>query len=234
MAARTGTKEQRLLESDLYPPVKAHLEARGFLVKGEIGAADVVAMRPGEDPVVIELKTGFSLTLFHQAVERQKITDWVYLAVPRGKGRAYLSALKANIGLCRRLGLGLITVRPDDGCCEVHADPAPYRPRKNAARRGRLLREFERRSGDPTRGGTRGKVMTAYRQDALRCLAVLAPAPLKAMDVARAAGVPTARRIMADNHFGWFDRVERGIYRISEEGKDAMAAYAGDLASLSP
>ena len=35
-------------EADLYPPVKAHLVALGYEVKGEVGAADIVAMRGGE------------------------------------------------------------------------------------------------------------------------------------------------------------------------------------------
>jgi hypothetical protein len=36
-------------ETELYPPVKALLEGQGYEVKSEIGAADVVAVRDGED-----------------------------------------------------------------------------------------------------------------------------------------------------------------------------------------
>ena len=74
-------------ETELYPPVKAFLEGQGYEVKAEVGPADVVACRKGEEPLVVELKTGFSLTLVHQAVARQALTDVVYVAVPRGKGR---------------------------------------------------------------------------------------------------------------------------------------------------
>ena len=80
---------KRIQESDLYPPVKALLEGQGYEVKGEIGAADVVACRDAEEVVVVELKTGFSLSLFHQAIERQAVTDAVYVAVPRGSGRPF-------------------------------------------------------------------------------------------------------------------------------------------------
>jgi hypothetical protein len=80
-------------ETDLYLPVKNLLEGQGYEVKGEIGAADVVGVRGDEDPVVVELKTSFSLSLFHQAIERQAITDTVYIAVPRSSGRAGLKAL---------------------------------------------------------------------------------------------------------------------------------------------
>lgn len=221
-------------ETDLYPPIKAHLEAMGFEVKGEIGAADVVAMRDGDDPVVIELKTGFSLTLFHQGIERQKLTDWVYLAVPRGTGRRWLGALKSNKSLCRRLGLGLMTVRLKDGFVETHLDPGPYRPRQSAPRKGRLLREFTRRVGDPSKGGTKGQVMTAYRQDALRCLSVVAEQPTKASSVAQLTGVEKARQIMADDHYGWFDRVDRGIYTASPKGEAALSDYKPALEAISP
>lgn len=225
---------EKIRETDLYAPVKAFLEGLGFAVKGEIGAVDVLAVRDGEEPIVVELKAGFSLSLFHQAVARQAITDAVYVAVPRGTGRSFLKALAANLKLCRRLSLGLLTVRLKDGLVEVHADPLPYRPRQSTRRKETLLREFAKRSGDPTKGGaTRSGLMTAYRQDALRCLALLiAAGPAKAAEVARATGVPTARAIMADNHYGWFLRVERGVYAASEKGIAATALHATEIERL--
>ena len=87
-------------EADLYPPIKAYLQRQGYEVKGEVGAADVVGRR-GDDLVVVELKLGFSLALFHQGVERLLTTDHVYLAVQSG-GKA--KALKANVKLARRAG----------------------------------------------------------------------------------------------------------------------------------
>ena len=208
-------------ETDLYGPVKAYLEAQGYEVKAEVGPADIVAVRGDEPPVIVELKTGFALSLFHQAIERQAITDAVYVAVPVGKGAAFGKALKRNAGLCRRLGLGLITVRARDGLVTVHVDPGPYQPRKSKRRQARLLAEFARRDGDPNTGGsTRRTIVTAYRQDALRCARFLAEhGPTKAALVARATGVPNARRIMADNHYGWFCRVATGTYDLDPKGE---------------
>ncbi len=224
----------RVAETDLYAPIKALLEGQGYVVKGEIGAADVVAVRDGEAPVIVELKTGFSLSLFHQAVARQAVTDTVYIAVPRGKGRAFLTALKNNKGLCRRLGLGLITVRLSDGVVEIHLDPGPYRPRKSKRRTTHLLKEFARRSGDPSAGGsTRQGLMTAYRQDALRCLSCLCNGgPAAPKTVAVATGVSNARNIMADNHYGWFDRIERGIYAATDKGRAAALEHSEMIAQL--
>ena len=224
----------KLRESDLYAPVKALLEAQGYEVKGEVGSADIVAVRASEEPVVVELKSGFSLALFHQAVDRQRITDAVYVAVPRGAGRAFRAALRKNVGLSRRLGLGLMTVRPKDGHVEVHLDPAPYQPRKAKHRRARLLREFSRLVGDPNTGGsTRRRLVTAYRQDALRCLHCLDEhGPTKAALVAERAHVANARRLMSDNHYGWFERVETGIYALSPNGNRALGEYADEISRI--
>ena len=50
-------------ETDLYAPIKSFLETQGYEVKAEVAAADVVACRVGEDPLIVELKTSFSLAL---------------------------------------------------------------------------------------------------------------------------------------------------------------------------
>nr|WP_319385736.1 DUF2161 family putative PD-(D/E)XK-type phosphodiesterase [uncultured Roseibium sp.] len=214
----------RIVETELYQPVKAFLTEQGYEVKAEVGAADIVACRGDEDPVIVELKTGFTLGLFHQAIARQSMTDAVYVAVARGPGRRFLSALKNNLRLARRLGLGLITVRLSDGLVEVHVDPAPYAPRKSKQRKDRLLREFARRVGDPNTGGsTRVTLVTAYRQDAMRCADHLnANGPCRGAEVAKATGVARATRMMADDHYGWFERVECGIYGLTPKGRQSL------------
>lgn len=211
-------------ESDLYAPVKAFLEAQGYAVKGEVGAVDVLARRGDEPPLVVELKTGFSLTLLHQAVARQTVTDLVYVAVPQRAGKIAARALRDNVGLCRRLGLGVLSVRLSDGLVTAHADPGPYVPRKHPKRAAALLREFQRLQGDPNRGGSvRQGLMTGYRQDALRCAAVLAQTgPARGRDVAAACGVTVATRIMADNHYGWFARIATGVYTLTDAGRAAL------------
>ena len=217
-------------EADLYAPVKAYLEAQGYEVKAEIGACDVMARRGDEPAVVVEMKLAFSLALVMQGVARQALFDDVYLAVPLGV-RGWGARYKEIVCLCRRLGLGLLAVRGDR--VEAHLDPGPYRPRKSAMRAGRLLREFERRVGDPNLGGTTGVVrMTHYRQDALRCAAVLALGPMKAAAVAKAADVARAGDQMRDDHYGWFARGERGIYALTPKGQAALQAHGGELAGL--
>ncbi|WP_146344218.1 DUF2161 domain-containing phosphodiesterase [Falsiphaeobacter marinintestinus] len=214
-------------EQDLYPPIKALFERQGYTVKGEVGAADVVACRGDEPPVIVELKVGFSLSLYHQAITRLSVTDLVYIAVPKPTGKTARRALKDNTAMCRRLGLGLITIRTDQRV-EVQCDPGPYAPRKSKKRANRLLREFDRLTGDPNAGGaTRHGIVTAYRQDALRCAAHLAEAgPSKGSDVAKASGVGNATRLMADNHYGWFERVSKGIYGLTDQGTAGLQHWA--------
>ncbi|MEX0286162.1 MAG: DUF2161 domain-containing phosphodiesterase [Paracoccaceae bacterium] len=214
-------------EQDLYPPVKALLQRQGYQVKGEVGAADVVAVRADEPPVIVELKLRFSLSLYHQAIARLSVTDHVYIAVPRPTGKTARRALKDNTAMCRRLGLGLITVRAD-GRAEVQCDPGPYAPRKSKARQTRLLREFQRLEGDPNAGGaTRHGIVTAYRQDALRCAAHLAEhGACKGAVVAKATGVAQATRLMRDNHYGWFEKVDKGVYGLTAAGSKGLEHWA--------
>lgn len=221
-------------ETDLYEPIKRFLETQGYDVKGEIGKVDVVGCRGDDPPVLVELKTSFSLSLFHQAIDRLVVSDVVYIAVPHKPGKAFAKALKRNLTLCRRLGIGLLTVRMKDSSVYAHLDPGPYRPGTSKVKKARLLREFSKRVGDPNPGGaTRQGLITAYRQDALRCLHFLnANGPTKAALVAAETNTENARRIMADNHYGWFERVKLGVYMNSPAGEAAMQTYQGELAKL--
>ena len=212
-------------ESDLYLPVKSFLLAQGYEVKSEIGHLDVLAIRGDEPPVVVELKTSFSLALVLQAVERQSLFDHVYLAVPIGP-RGWPGRYKDILRLCRRLGLGLLAVRGT--AVEPHLDPGPYAPRLNTRKSARLLREFTRRKGDPNVGGTTGiKRVTAYRQDAARIAAALATlGPSSPAALARATGITRSATILQANHYGWFDRISRSVYTITPAGIASLSALS--------
>ncbi len=217
-------------EADLYPPIKAYLEGQGYEVKSEIGACDIMARRGDEPPLIVEMKLTFSLTLVLQGVARQGMFDLVYLAAPIGP-KGWPARYKDIIGLCRRLGLGLLAVKGD--VVEAHLDPAPYAPRKNLARAGRLLREFDRRVGDPNTGGTTGvKRMTHYRQDALRVAQALASGPLKARELTKASAVKRACSLARDDHYGWFSRPDAGIYALTDAGRAALDTHGDEVAKL--
>lgn len=206
-------------EAALYPPVKALLEGQGYVVKGEIVGCDVVGIRGDEPPVVVELKRTFGLGLVLQGIDRLAMTDAVYLAI--GVWPPKPAAVRK---LLRRLGLGLIVVAGERA--DVVFDPLPYRPRTNRRRTTRLLDEHRRRVGDPTEGGSvRRPIMTAYRQDALRCATRLDAGPATVCAIRAEAGVPNAGRILQSNVYGWFERVERGVYALSPRGRRALADH---------
>ena len=48
-------------EAELYGPIKLFLEAQGYVVKGEIGACDVMAVKGDEGPVVVEVLAPFAV-----------------------------------------------------------------------------------------------------------------------------------------------------------------------------
>jgi len=209
------------LESDLYAPVKALLEGQGYSVKGEIRGCDVVGVRGKEPPVIVELKRVFGLGLVLQGVNRLALSDTVYLAVG-----AWPKNMRDVKKLCRRLGLGLMIVTGER--VDLLLDPAPYAPRKNKRKVGRLLGEHARRVGDPTRGGSTTKAprMTAYRQAALRCAALLAQnGPMKVAAVRVAGEASNAGAILRDDVYGWFERVDRGIYAITPKGRQGLEQF---------
>ncbi len=221
-------------EADLYAPVKDLLARQGYDVKAEVNGCDVVAVKDGAPDVVVELKLSLSLDLVLQGIDRLGVSDSVYLAVPApdtpGKRRNWRSRRRRVLKLCRMLGLGLILVDPGGKPgrqTEVLLDPAPYQPRKNNRRRSILKTEFVSRRGDPNTGGTtRMKIVTAYRQDALRCAATLNGSDgMTLADIRATAGVPRAGSILQNNHYGWFERTGRGVYRLSEHGQAALEDY---------
>lgn len=213
------------METSLYLPVKGYLEKAGYAVKGEVGGCDVVGVRDEEPPVVVvcELKLSFNLELILQAVDRASIADEVWIAArvsAKGRGR---ERDKRYRDLCRRLGIGMLGIS-DSGEVSVIVGSVTPMPRTNPKRRSRLMREHQKRKGDPAVGGsTRTPLMTAYRQQALECASALAAGPLKVREIR--AQVPEAAKILQGNVYGWFERVERGVYGLTPIGLEALARW---------
>ncbi|MEP9379221.1 DUF2161 family putative PD-(D/E)XK-type phosphodiesterase [Aquabacter sp. CN5-332] len=213
------------METSLYLPVKGFLEGLGFAVKGEIGGCDLVALAGDGTPVVVigELKLSFNLELVLQAVDRASACDEVWLAARtsvRGNGRESDSRFR---NLCRRLGFGMLAVSPA-GEVTIIVSPTSPMPRKDPRRRSRLVEEHQRRQGDPAvGGGSRAPIMTAYRQQALACARAMAEAPKRPRDLR--AFAPNAGKILLDNVYGWFARADRGIYGLTQAGREALVRW---------
>jgi hypothetical protein len=72
-------------------------------------------------------------------------------------------------------------------------------------------------------GGSRVPIMTAYRQEALACAAALAGGPRSVR--ALKAISPDAPKILLGNVYGWFVRIERGIYGLTDAGQAALVHW---------
>jgi len=227
-------------ETELYGPVKAFFEARGYEVKGEIMHCDMVAVKPEDGTtLIVEMKKTFTLALLLQGAERLRLCDRVVLAVERNRSKS--GAVNQRFGdlaeLCRMLGLGLLTVTffktkapVVDVLCEP-GDP-PVRGMRRT-RQSRLQLEFRERSGDYNVGGsTKRKLVTAYREKALRCAwALREHGPLAPRRIAELTGNRSAGIFLRNDYYGWFERVERGIYRLRPAGEAALAEYADVVAA---
>ena len=213
------------METSLYLPVKDFLEEAGYTVKGEVGGCDLVGLSDNDPPVVVicELKLSFNLELILQAVDRAAIPAEVWIAArvsARGKGR---EADRRYRDLCRRLGIGMLGIS-DAGDVSIIVGAVSPMPRTNPKRRSRLMREHQRRRGDPTAGGsTRMPIMTAYRQQALGCAVALASGPMRVREVR--SNIPDAGKILLSNVYGWFVRLDRGVYGLTEAGHEALQRW---------
>ena len=219
---------RKLKENDLYLPIKNFLNNLGYKVKGEIKDCDIVAKKD-DSIVIIELKLNLNITLLLQAVERFTLADIVYIAIPK-QCSIFRKQSKQVKKLLARLGLGLIVVdmQKEQQYVEVINDPRDYTPRKNKRKQTALLKEFANRQGDTQKGGsTRNQAgLTAYRQRCIRVAEYLSQqTTAKGAEIKKAINETQATQFLSNDYYGWFNRVERGIYEISDKGKKELPEW---------
>ena len=66
--------------------------------------------------------------------------------------------------------------------------------------------------------------MTAYRQQALAVANAVAGMPSRPRDLRIFA--PDAAKILQGNVYGWFARIERGLYGLTPSGRGALVTWA--------
>jgi len=212
-------------ETDLYEPVKSHFESEGYRVYGEVKGCDLIAQM-GKEMTAVELKLSVSLKLIFQAMERKKTAHYVYVAIPRPKN-ARNKHYKDSIQLLKALGIGLLTVALDSPIKRVNvvSFPTQNRPPNNHKTRA-IKKEVEGRSADYNKGGvTKRKIITAYRERSIRIAVLLdkhGQMPLKAFvnDYGEDFSISS---ILQRNFYHWFVRIEKGVYDLSEEGREALS-----------
>ena len=77
--------------------------------------------------------------------------------------------------------------------------------------------------GRDRRGRRLAERWTAYRQQALACAAALADGPRRPRDLK--STLPDASRILLSNVYGWFTRIERGVYGLTDLGRAALIRW---------
>lgn len=213
------------VETDLYAPVAEFLTSQGYTVRSEVEHCDITAVR-GDELVVIELKRGFSLELLIQATRRQRITEAVYIALPRPRHSRRWIGLKH---LLRRLELGLIlvSVNGHKPRVEVAFHPLPFARRRQRRARQAVLREIAHRSGDFNTGGSsRRKLVTAYREQALHIACCLEQhGPMTAVQLRALGATPKTYSILYGNVYGWFTRVAPATYDLTTQGRAELQQY---------
>jgi len=217
-----------LRESDLYGPVRDWLVAQGYTVRGEVKDCDITAVKD-DDLIIIELKRSFGVSLLVQSAQRQRATDSVYVALPRPKGGIYTRHWRAATHLLRRLELGLILVTFGGRAphVEVVFHPLPHERKKAKKHKRAILTEIAGRSGDYNEGGTTPrKRVTAYRENALQIACLLEQnGPMTPRKLRELGTGPKTLSIVSGNVYGWFERVERGVYRLTQQGREELKTY---------
>lgn len=228
-------------ETDMYLPIKQLLELHGFTVKGEVKNCDIVAIRATEpddnfilndqryDIWIVEMKRHLSVNLLAQALSRLSITNCVFVAIPRPKriDKNFRSAQK----ILKKLELGLIIVALDSSTpfAEIALLPGKMSTKRNK-KTALIFREIIGRTGDNPGGSTKIKITTAYKERCIKIACILNnlnPIPdtrcispkdlIMLYDCDKDAGL-----ILQKNHYGWFCRVSRGLYTISDAGRDFL------------
>lgn len=222
-----------MLEKDLYQPIKDYFIDNGYLVRGEVENCDLIAVKD-EVITVVELKKNLTVKLLTQAVKRQKIGDQVYMAVPKPKGFRYSRSWNDTVHLIRRLELGLLFVsfRGEEKHVEIVIEPKPFNRKRsqvlNKKRRARLIKEVKERHEDYNIGGTTGiKLVTAYKEKAIHIACCLNRYETLTTKELREMGTDQAKttRILYNNYYNWFKKVDRGVYQLTEVGKKELDDY---------
>ncbi len=215
-------------ESDLFVPIRNYLENEGYRVNAEVRNCDITATRDNE-LVIIELKTHFNATLLIQAAERQRVADAVYIGLPRPDDVRRLRNWRGMCHLLRRLELGLILVHflKSGSRAEVAFHPGPYSSRRQHKKRRAILSEVRDRRGEYNTGGSTGKpLVTAYREEAIQIAYLLRKnETLSPVELRHLGTGSRTQNILGRNYYGWFERIDRGVYRLHPDGESALHEY---------
>lgn len=225
------------MEKDLFLPIKEYFEQEGYVGDGEVGDIDLY-MEKGESALAVELKVTLDFRAVQQAALRQKIVDTVFIGTFKPKDM-FSKAFKDKLYILKRLGIGLIVVSEKSGSVEIVSEPVVSElssfQKRNKGKKVRVSAEFQKRKTRSNTGGVHGtKLITSYREDALRVLDALAELGGEAStkDIRTQSGVTDATKIMYANYYGWFENISPGHYRLLDKGYAALEEFETEIKKL--
>lgn len=216
-------------ESDLYEPIRIMLESLGYIVKGEVLDTDMVAVKDDET-VIVELKKNLSINLLAQGLERQKMTDCVYIAVPKPKNytkRNWMDIM--NVIKKLELGLIFVVIKDDVSFAQIVSDPKPYNGRKIQKKlKTSLLSEFSQRECNTNVGGVnKTRIATAYTEKAVHIACLLEKYGAMTPKELRRLGSDEKKTqsILYKNYYDWFEHSDKGVYLLKSDWREKAAGY---------
>lgn len=225
------------MEKDLFGPIKEYFENFGYNCDGEVMDIDMYLEKDSQT-VAVELKQTLDFRAFQQAALRQKIVDNVFIGIFRPKDINSRS-FKDKEYLLKRLGIGLIVVSKRTKAVEIVLDPVITElsafKSHNKSKKKALSEEFQKRRVKSNTGGVRGvKLITGYREDALLVLDALCELRGEGTtaEVRKLSGIQNASAILYNNYYGWFIKIGRGKYTVSDQGYDALEEFENTLREL--
>ena len=201
-------------ESDLYKPVASLLKSQGFIVQGEIKNLDVFGVKE-KLTIAVEMKLTINLKLIYQVVNRLKLVDLVYLAVPQRAIKALKKQQGFFLALLRKLEVGLITIQDDRAIVALEAKPfdAVKVHQRNKRKQQGLMKEFLQRVDHPQIGGVKGPRLTAYRLRAMKIKDAMSDGKTYTIKQLKSlTNVGDVASILRHNYYGWFTHPSRGLY----------------------
>lgn len=200
-------------EYELYEPIANYFRYQGYLVYGEVVDCDLIA-KQDEHIIIVELKLNLNITVIYQAIERLKISDEVYIAVQKPSRMSRKNYYKMR-RLCQMLGIGLFLIDTDDNLTVVCMPVNVHSIKKT--KKKKFLEELNKQKFNVNIGGvTNEKINTSYRERCLEIAYILeGEGKISAKILKDKYQIDKAYPILYNNYYGWFEKIERGSYRLT-------------------
>ncbi len=217
-----------MTEKELYPPIHDLFEKLGYKVNAEVRDCDMTAVKDGE-LIIVELKRNLTVALLAQGIKRLRTGAKVYVAAPKPKQYSFRK-LRGTFAVIKKLELGLIfvTLRGEYSFAEIVFPPREFKPTgRNYTMRKEIIKEIEGRTVDTNTGGVTGtKIVTAYTERCIHIACMLDMyGDMTTKEIKAKGGGDNAYGILNRNVFGWFEKIDRFTYRITDKGRRALPEY---------